>query len=323
MKPWKVFFNGSFWGHRGRDHAGREIPIGRFSGDWLVPAVYLCGKGLVVDVCMRIPAQSIRDFMTKWDLSPENEDPRRFTREQRMRMEAESPFLTNFRPQAVLNSQPLRPSQGCAITWNPCLPQVRDEARDAVEHYGLDPAFGWVISRQSFFWASNPRPELRSLSLTLVPNSTAIPGPHFYVSGPGDQISFRHPATGQTHTLTVREYEHQVLEPAHFEHMQPMEYPTHCIAMAYALSPELPKGSLTVVDCAESDRPKPAGSKAGSSAASIGIIGGADGVTAIVMGSPDQLHSACSALHFEPVEDVEWSMVFHQKQFEDVHMELL
>lgn len=321
MKHWKVYFTGSFWGHSGFDHAGREVPMGKAVGNWLVPAIYLCGQGLVVDLCLRVPAQSIRDFLDKWDLSPETDDPRRFTREQRMQMEAESPLRTDCRPKATLNGQLLKPSRGCAITWNPCLPDVNDEAKTAVEHYGLDPANGWVITRQSFFWATKRRPALRSLGLSLIPNLTAVPGPHFRVTGPGDQFSFRHPATDEIHTLTVQEYARQDLENTHFEHMQRMEYPTHYTAMTYTISPELSKDSITVMDCMESDRPRPLDDT--PSAASIGIIGSADGPTAIILDTPTQLRAACSALHFEPVEDVEWSMVFHQKQFQDVHIQLI
>ena len=48
-------------------------------------------------------------------------------------------------------------------------------------------------------------------------------------------------------------------------------------------------------------------------AAAVSIIGGADGPTTITVGVPDQksIHVACSALHFEPVdEDIEWRIEF-------------
>ena len=55
-------------------------------------------------------------------------------------------------------------------------------------------------------------------------------------------------------------------------------------------------------------------------AACIGIIGGADGPTAVVFGASSQgkLCTACSALHFEPVQhDIEWRITFHEKRFAD------
>ena len=60
--------------------------------------------------------------------------------------------------------------------------------------------------------------------------------------------------------------------------------------------------------------------------ACIGIIGGADGPTAIVCGgsSKEKLHAACSALHFEPVEgDIEWRIVFNIKNSNEMSLELI
>ena len=61
-------------------------------------------------------------------------------------------------------------------------------------------------------------------------------------------------------------------------------------------------------------------------AASIGIIGGADGPTAVIFGASSQgkLCTACSALHFEPVQhDIEWRITFHEKRFADFTCTLL
>ena len=57
----------------------------------------------------------------------------------------------------------------------------------------------------------------------------------------------------------------------------------------------------------------------------VAIIGGSDGPTAIIFGGSGQgkLNVACSALYFEPVDDVEWRMVFHEKRREDVTVELM
>ena len=57
----------------------------------------------------------------------------------------------------------------------------------------------------------------------------------------------------------------------------------------------------------------------------IGVIGGADGPTAILFGPKEQgkLHAACSSLYFEPVENVTWRLCFRQRQFDDAVIELL
>ena len=74
--------------------------------------------------------------------------------------------------------------------------------------------------------------------------------------------------------------------------------------------PELSGREFSIRDCARSNQPKrkyPAGQ---NNACSVGIIGGADGPTAIFLAGRQgiQVHSVCSALHFEPVETVEWKM---------------
>lgn len=87
-----------------------------------------------------------------------------------------------------------------------------------------------------------------------------------------------------------------------------------------------------IQDCAEGDRPRQKkrdpnefAPVAFSSAAVIGVIGGADGPTAIIMGqSAPKLHAACSSLHFEPIADVvEWRLVVSEKLMEDVDVTLI
>ena len=74
---WKVYFEGNFWGHSGRDRAGVEIKLNKhfdWAGHhWIIPAVYSCSKGLVVDFCMRAEAEDIRRFIAKWNLTAEND----------------------------------------------------------------------------------------------------------------------------------------------------------------------------------------------------------------------------------------------------------
>ncbi|KJR46318.1 hypothetical protein UF75_3291 [Desulfosporosinus sp. I2] len=153
-------------------------------------------------------------------------------------------------------------------------------------------------------------------------------GPHFHVPAPGERIEFTHPTTGAQHTLTVQEYEQHEMSHEHFD-SQNQEFPTHYIVMSYTLSPDLPEGAFTVTDCIRSDQPRQKRTNPNEPQAfnsiCIGIIGGADGPTAIIFGGSGQgkLHVACSALHFEPVDDVEWRMVFHEKRREDVTVELM
>lgn len=77
---------------------------------------------------------------------------------------------------------------------------------------------------------------------------------------------------------------------------------------------------LEIGPCTDAHAPE-----AQSSAACIGIIGGADGPTALVVGSgPEGSHGVCSALHFEPVQDdVEWCVEFLTQPFAGADIPLL
>ena len=336
---WKVYFDGSFWGHHGRGHAGKPIPLGKafdWAGHrWLIPAAYACGKGLVVDFCMRVEAEEIRSFMEKWGLREADDSCEHLTREQQERMDRDNPLCLEFCPELEVNGQKLRAGHGCSMCFNPCVPEGEAnelEGKWAADHYALDAACGWVISRYAFPWKTKRRVAIRTLALRMEQQPEPVPGPHFTAHAPGEAFRFRHPVSQTEHTLTVRDIEQQTI-PEHRFGSDRWWYPTHFTVMSYALSPET-EGRMTVSDCAEGDRPvekvssgeafSPDGS---SDFACIGIIGGADVPTVVLAGGSgrqDQLCAACSALHFEPVQgDIEWRMTFYEKRFEGLTIPLI
>lgn len=329
---WKVYFEGSFWGCHDRGRAGREIPVKKWfdwAGEsWYIPAVYSCAKGLVIDFCLRVEPERIRAFMDKWDLTPENEW-REFTPDQELQIQAENPLSADFHSHVLLNGGQLRCSRGCAVTWNPCLPdgEFGDlEGRWAMEHYGLDRTCGWIIHRGSFPWNSLRRPKIRTLNITLEQELTPLPGPHFYVSGPGDRIELVHPETGAVYHLTVLEYQRQELDQsrlAGYPGFRGCEFPTHYTEMTYTFSPELAQGRYQISDCARNDPPWRKEAAKDNRAASVGIIGGADGPVFFLSGSKENLHTACSALRFEPDWDVEWHIVFYEKKRGNISVNLI
>lgn len=335
---WKVYFDGNFWGHHGKDRAGREICIGKqfdWAGrHWLIPAAYSCRRGLVIDFCMRVAADEIRSFMEKWNLNEENDSIEHFTREQQMEMESDNPLCLHFHPQLMVNGRKMNFSHGCAVNYNPCLPDgevCELEAEWTIAHYGLDTAYGWVIYRYAFPWEWKRRPEVKTLSLLMEQQPERVPGPHFKAHAPGDSFCFVHPVSRTEYTLTVQELEQQTLSKNGFlpgcRH-----YPTHFTAMSYTLSPETLE-RITISDCDDGDKPLEIAPSddlfspsATNDAACIGIIGGADGPTTLVFGGSNQgkLRAACSALHFEPVQhDIEWRITFHEKRFADFSMILI
>lgn len=76
-KKYKVFYQGSLYGHFGRDRAGKEIAVNKsftWGGEeWLVPSVYVCGKGLVADMFKKVSIESFLEFIEKFGLD-ENSD---------------------------------------------------------------------------------------------------------------------------------------------------------------------------------------------------------------------------------------------------------
>ena len=189
---WEVSFDGGFWSSR-QGRPGKELPIRKefdWAGyHWVIPSIYLCGKGIVVDFCMRVEPAAIRDFLKKWDLTPENETERQFTQEQQMQLDLDNPLHMDFHSLLHLNGKELHSTHGYGASYNPCLgPEyvVEDEAKRAVEHYGLDLNYAWVILRSSYPWATKRKPEIRQLSVTMLPDKVSFPGPHFQIRRPGE-----------------------------------------------------------------------------------------------------------------------------------------
>lgn len=333
---WNVYFDGNFWGYSGNDEAGKEIPLGAHflwgGRDWLIPAVYLCSKGLVIDFCIQIAPELIRVFMDKWNLNC-GEALKQFSGEQLMEINRDNPLCPKFTPGVFLNGEEYRPSHGCGESYNPCLPESEineAEVKQAIDHYGFDPTYGWSIWRSAFLWNTKQQTEIKKLSVTMEQQMVPILGPRFRASAAGDTFDFIYPPNGGKHTLTVREYERQEISEEHFGREFTQEFPTHYVAMSYTITPELQDKALTISDCADSDTPRqkfrsPLASRETDCAVAVGIIGGADGPTSITFGraGKGELRTACSAIHFEPVKDVEWQLVFHEKQFDDLTVSLI
>lgn len=344
---WKVYFADGFSSqHIGHDRPGKEISVGKtftWGGKiWHIPAVYSCGKGLVVDFCVEIEPDTLRAFLQKW--WPDGEEGREFTPEEQEQQDAENPMTMDFKLKLMVNGNKLRNTSGNGSGWVPvsCRPEESQggynqqdwEQLWLMEHYGLDPEQGWMFWRKSFLWATKTRPMVKTIFLSLEQEPVSIPGLRFTVSGAGDCVPFTHPVTGEAHTLQAVKYETQEIDVSRLGN--DWEYPTHCTALSYVVEPELPRQSLTVRDCRQGDSPRPrpqkeldalaaiGGVDGPTAACSIGIIGGMDGPTAILLGNgkSSQPCTACSSLYFQPPEQIEWRMMFRQKTVEDIELDL-
>lgn len=328
---WTVTFYGDFGGNCGVGRAGKELEIHRefeWAGrHWIIPAAYLCGKGLVMDLCMRVEPSDIRVFMKKWDLDSENVSHQSLSEEQQMQMNLDNPLSLDFNSVLELNGKELRPNHGLGIAYDPCLlSEIDRDAKYVIDHYGLNPNFGWMIWRSCYPWATKRKPVIQTLAVTMIQEKVPRPGPRFQVFHPGDTVAFSY--GGQEHVLTVQEYEAQTMDMSRMP-QEGLEYPEHYMAMSYTVTPELPDGTMTLNDCNSGDRPRQVptapGQRVAVSCAVIGMVGGAGGRTSILYGEDKQgkLHAACSSLHFAPVEQVEWQMVFYEKQFENTTVDLI
>lgn len=334
---WKVFFDGGYWANNGKGRAGKELALNSsFSwGEeiWHIPAIYSCSKGLVVDFCVEIAPERMRSFLDIW--SPICEGDTILPREMQEELDKENPLSIDFRPHIFVNGKALQAKHGCGINRVPedCIADGTKNPREAeqmIEHYGLDATKAWSFHRWSCPWATVKKPEIKSFKLRLERSPENIYGIHFRDPSVGDKITFMHPTTHKKHTLTVLEYEKQELSSNAFAN-EKYEFPTHHTAMTYTVEPELSNKDFRISDCLDNDEPKlrPRNfyEPQASYDACIGIIGGADGPTAMILsnGSKDKIvpHVAFSALHFEPKDDIEWKIIFREKPMEDIEVDII
>lgn len=314
---WEVYFDSSYYGGDRRQKPGIPLSIrkdfiweGRY---WLIPEVYACGKGLVIDTCMRVPTEEYKAFQEIWNprhipgFTPDSSELDHWYHD--------NPTNLPFSISATLNGRQLPGGSGAGAYWLPGEAYCMNEAEGAVNHYHLDPGSCWTLWRYSFPWATKRRPKhFSTLVVEMKPDSVSIPGPRFTVSGPGDQIPLTHPETGVKHILTVQEYEQKEL-PEQCAHFDPeYEFPTHYTGMCYTLKPDMIMHEFSVQDSEKGDPPRP---KDGShkekycSSRSILICRvGKD--TPLNYGDEGQgrPQGAASSLCFQPKPNILWRSIF-------------
>ena len=331
---WKVYWNSDFGEHRGNDKSGKELDVGKeleWNGDyWYIPALYLCGKGLVIDICHRIPAQKVADFEKFVESVPHFDSETCCNPLDQMRIDAHDPFCQTIEPAATANGKALEWCSSSGIQWHP------NTAGDPFEttimsRYKLDRTQYWQIWRCSFSWATKRRPtSLNRLTLTLQESPKELPGEPLCPTQAGQQFTLTDPNTGSQHTLTVCELENRTTSFSDDEY----EYPKNYTLLTYTLKPESERSTFVLRDCCEGDRPRkntfapnPAEADSSSAAFVIGIIGGADGPTVITCGIPDEpdssLHGTCSSLYFETPEQINWFPIFKATDCNETVISLL
>ncbi len=320
-EEWSVYYDGGFLCRSGKGRAGKEITVNkRFSWNnesWYIPSVYACSKGLVIDFCVEIEVDRFRSFLDKWQEVCSSDAP--IDDEQQTQLDRENPLSIEFRPHVYVNDRCITEKSGMSCSWLPksCLDSGEKNSRGAesvVRHYRLDERKVWSIHRCSCSWTTTKRPAIKSIKLRLEREKMQLEGTRFEASKVGDTIKFTHPIFKTEHELTVCSYERSTIS---YGQLSATGYPTCGTKLEYTLSPDIPSSQFSVVDCKDSDSPN---------AASIAVIGGADGPTSVFVGVPrgsTNNHSACSALTFEPQDKVKWKMIFREKPIDDIEVELI
>lgn len=199
-KKYKVFYQGSLYGHFGRDRAGKEIEINKsflWGGEsWLVPSVYVCGKGLVADILKSVSVEDFRAFAEKFGLD-ENSDCDGFSDEQQAEIEAENPLNSDIFASIQFGGRKSDMEFSSSDCWNPLFPDSGDAAETLLDRYGLDKSFCWLAVRMSIPWRGRKPKKSDSLTLQLRAEKIPVPGAHFKANRPGDKTEFINPVTGK------------------------------------------------------------------------------------------------------------------------------
>lgn len=331
-QEWEVYFEYGFGGKKPRHRPGREITLGKTftwgKEEWLAPAMYCCGEGLVLDLLKKVPPEMLNRFAEKWGLDENGEPRRELTPAEQEQMENENPLEERFRAEVTVNGQPLRESTGYGRYWRSEDGCCDEDADRVLEHYELERDCGWVIWRVCCLWNGGKlKPE--TVELTMTAEKEAVDGGTF-TAEPGKTVPLTDPRTGLTHMLRVLSLTPETMDRSLLPPVG-MEFPTEYVEMQYTLEPPLPVGDFALADAAPGDEARACKVESGFTAqesACIGIIGGADGPTAVfVSGKGDEagedVRAAYSSLHYEPVETVTWRARFMARPKEAVTVTLL
>lgn len=318
---WTVNFEGGFWGDFG--WGSQKVPVHQSfqycDETCVVPYLYLCPEGVVIDYCVGIEPEMLDAFLKKWNF-PERTECDDFTPEELEAIDDEHPLMFHFDINKItINGTALKRTHGCSTSYVPESCQI-DEYRHRekellpyLQRYDLDDKKVWKIERASYAWAKIKPETIESLELYITSDKKTFNGIHLLNPKEGDVFKFLHPVTGREHELTVLSCEQQIFDKERFQDDE-FEYPKHFYAMQYQIIPDIPMENVWISDCVQSDPPKYIGNGK--------VIGGSIGVSAITRLSKG-CRSVCSSMHFEPVDHIEWRMTFREKMAEDAEIKLI
>ena len=299
-RPWEVFFSAGFSTmHYPREKAGVPIVIGKefdwAGSSWYVPTAYICGKGMVVDLCGRASAAELQTFVDKWHLSPDDDDTTEFTDAEVEQMQRENPLDVGVFPELKVNGQSLRYSHGesqvhnplfpnltegslslleeCQVDsdylemhggWNPWIDYSIQDMVFVMEHYQLDSTDGWTIWRCAFEWEKRRPKQVKSLEIRMKDDPVRECVLKFSAANPGDVLTFQlsdgeeadEDSSISIHSLTWQELPEENMQLIR-ESRPELEFPRYFLEMKYTLSENLADKQVFVQDACGGDRPRP------------------------------------------------------------------
>lgn len=317
--PWNVWYQDNFVCTNCEGPAGEEIPLHQefdwAERHWVLPAVYRCEEGLLLDLCMEIEPEEIHRFMKKWDLQDDTEEE--MDKNIHRKMKQESPFRMEVNPELWVNGQKLSLKDSCGTSWNPDFVRSNDPTRFILEHYDLDGFQAWMISRYRFPWTDKME-TLEQLSVTLRREPQQMDGSTFTITAAGEQISFTSPVDGTWHTLTVESFEPVELPETTDNWFDGCKIPRYAREMTYTICPPILPDSLLLEDTADQDAAiDPEG---GTRSICMGY--GLDHPQENWLEDGSCQYAAGSALHHELAQSVNWQMIWKKSAPAPMTLEL-
>lgn len=296
---WEVGFGTGFSEYCEKGKSGQELAVNKsflwHGENWCVPAVYLCENGIIVDSYLEVPLQSIDRFTEKWAVRMTGA----MSIEEQMRCKLDNPLELDLKADLNVNGKtaPLRKS--FIQKWNP-KDNNNWNTRRTLEHYDLDREKGYLMRRDCFL-RKGKNPPIRTMELTLQAEPVSVPGQRFIAPKSGESITFVHPVSNQTHTLSVISQIREALDPNFLSN-----HPCCYTRLLFQLEPHISKDLFSVVDCDPGDQ-------FSGNSAPLQFSGRI----------PSTGHCAVSSLRYTPAEQITWRMVFRQKIRQDVTVPIL
>ncbi|MCM1044240.1 MAG: hypothetical protein NC417_01910 [Candidatus Gastranaerophilales bacterium] len=315
-----VYYNKNMW-EKGKPETKLAVCPVNQSFLWeeqeiFIPAIYTGKAGAVLDVCAKISTADMTTFLKKWNYE------RRMslkTPEEFEQIDADNPGSREFAVDVCLDGTSLIRRMNSSVRWYPkniiqmgnTNPTSIDEfendksAEEWMEAYNCDRTCCWYFNRLSYDWRDEPILSPQNILLAFQANLISTTVGHFSTDAScnGKTITAVHPLTGQEYTLTLHECEQTRHSFTGIE-TKDMIYPEYSQILSYSITPEIDRNLFDIRDCVEGDKPR------------IRNTQREDGPTAIFMAgksAASDKRTACSSLHFEPVPEVQWRMVFQIK----------